>query len=44
LLRIGVYVCHCGRNIADKVNIKEVVEFAKKLDGVVVARDYKYMC
>ena len=43
-MRIGVYICHCGRNIADVVNVREVVEFAKSLDGVVVARDYKYMC
>ncbi len=43
-LRIGVYVCHCGRNIADRVRVKDVVEFARSLDGVVVARDYKYMC
>ena len=43
-MRIGVYVCHCGRNIADVVNVKEVVEFAKTLPNVVVARDYKYMC
>ncbi len=43
-MRIGVYVCHCGRNIADVVKVRELVEFAKRLDGVAVARDYKYMC
>jgi len=43
-LRIGVYVCHCGTNIAGVVNIEELVEFAKGLPGVVVVRDYKYMC
>ncbi|MEO0266628.1 MAG: CoB--CoM heterodisulfide reductase iron-sulfur subunit A family protein [candidate division WOR-3 bacterium] len=43
-IRIGVYICHCGTNIAGKVRVSEVVEFVKKLPGVVVARDYKYMC
>ena len=43
-IKIGVYICHCGRNIAEKVNVYEVVEFASKLDNVVVAREYKFMC
>ncbi|HEY5132540.1 MAG TPA: hypothetical protein VII85_02520 [Candidatus Krumholzibacteriaceae bacterium] len=42
--RIGVYVCHCGTNIAGKVNIDEVVNFAKGLEGVALVRDYKFMC
>lgn len=42
--RIGVYICHCGTNIAGTVDVKEVVEFAKALPNVVIARDYKYMC
>jgi len=42
--RIGVYVCHCGANIAATVNVKEVAEFAASLRGVVVARDYMFMC
>lgn len=42
--RIGVYICHCGTNIAGVVNVKELVEYAKSLHKVVVARDYKYMC
>jgi heterodisulfide reductase subunit A len=45
--RIGVYVCHCGTNIAGVVNVEEVSEWAgKNLDGegVVVSRDYKFMC
>ncbi len=42
--RIGVYVCHCGINIASTVNVKEVAEFAGTLPGVVVSRDYLYMC
>ena len=43
-VRIGVYVCHCGSNIASKVAVAEVAEFAKGLPSVVVSRDYKYMC
>ena len=43
-VKIGVYVCHCGTNISGKVNVAEVRDFAKDLPGVVVARDYKFMC
>ncbi|HET9494345.1 MAG TPA: CoB--CoM heterodisulfide reductase iron-sulfur subunit A family protein [Chloroflexia bacterium] len=43
-VRIGVYVCHCGTNIAGKVNVRAVAEYAGSLPGVVVSRDYKYMC
>ncbi|HZD78923.1 MAG TPA: CoB--CoM heterodisulfide reductase iron-sulfur subunit A family protein, partial [Actinomycetota bacterium] len=43
-VKIGVYVCHCGLNIAGKVDVSAVVEFASTLPGVVVARDYKFMC
>ena len=42
--RIGVYICHCGSNIAGIVDCEKVTEFARGLDSVVVARDYKYMC
>ncbi len=42
--RIGVYVCHCGTNIAGTIDVKAVAEYAATLPGVVVARDYKYMC
>jgi len=42
--RIGVYVCHCGTNIAGTVDVKAVAEYAATLPGVAVARDYKYMC
>ncbi len=42
--RIGVYICHCGSNIAGTVDVEEVVRFAQDLEGVVVARDYKFMC
>ncbi len=42
--RIGVFICHCGTNIAGTVDIDEVREFASGLPGVVSARDYKFTC
>ncbi len=42
--RIGVYVCHCGLNIAGVLDCGKLAEYASKLPGVVVARDYRYMC
>ena len=43
-IRIGFYVCHCGINIAGKVRVTEVADFARKLRHVAVARDYRFMC
>ncbi len=42
--RIGVYICHCGINIAATVDVEEVAKYAGTLPHVVVARDYMYMC
>ena len=42
--RIGVFVCHCGTNIAATVDIDRVVAAAAKEPGVVHAEDYQYMC
>jgi NADH:ubiquinone oxidoreductase subunit E/NAD-dependent dihydropyrimidine dehydrogenase PreA subunit len=42
--RIGVYICHCGTNIAHTVDVAAVAEHALTLPGVVVAKAYKYMC
>ena len=42
--RTGVYICHCGSNIAGTVDVKTVAEYAATLPGVVVSRDYKYIC
>lgn len=42
--KIGVFVCHCGINISQTVDVKKLVEYAKKLDGVAISKDYKYMC
>ncbi len=41
---IGVFVCHCGSNIAATVDVKKVVEMAKLEPGVVHAEEYQYMC
>jgi len=43
-VRTGVYVCHCGTNIADKVDVEAVAEYARSLENVTLARDYAYMC
>jgi heterodisulfide reductase subunit A2 len=43
--KIGVYVCHCGSNIAGMVDVEEVARWAgKNINDVVVAKDYKFMC
>ncbi len=42
--RIGVFVCHCGSNIAATVDVNKVVEVIKAEPGVVHAEDYQYMC
>ncbi len=42
--RIGVFVCHCGLNIASVVNVEEVVEFAKELPDVVYAEHNLFTC
>lgn len=43
-VRIGFYVCHCGHNIASMVDCAAVAEYVGTLEGVVLSRDYKYMC
>jgi heterodisulfide reductase subunit A2 len=42
--RIGVFVCHCGHNIAGVVDVAKVVEQVSQHPDVVFATDYKYMC
>ena len=37
--RLGVFVCHCGLNIADRVDVKAVAEYASGMEGVVMATD-----
>ncbi|MBN1477888.1 CoB--CoM heterodisulfide reductase iron-sulfur subunit A family protein [Candidatus Sumerlaeota bacterium] len=43
-VRTGVYICHCGVNIAQTVNVEAVRDFAGQCPGVVIARDYRFMC
>ena len=42
--RIGVFVCHCGTNIAGTVDVHAVAEALKMEPGVVFSIDYQYMC
>jgi heterodisulfide reductase subunit A len=42
--RVGVFVCHCGINIAGTVDVERVVEEIERHPEVVYAADYKYMC
>ena len=42
--KIGVYVCHCGTNIAGTVDVEEVAKYAETLPHVVVSRHYPYTC
>ena len=43
-IRIGVYVCWCGTNIANMVDVEKVSKELQDLPNVVVSKDYKYMC
>jgi heterodisulfide reductase subunit A len=42
--RIGVYICWCGSNIANLIDVHQVAAKAKEFPHVVLSRDYKYMC
>ena len=44
MARIGVFVCHCGLNIASTVDVEQVVEALTGYPGVAFAADYAYMC
>jgi len=43
-MRTGVYVCHCGGNISETVDVDDVASFAEKQSDVVLVRDYSHMC
>ncbi len=43
-LKIGVYICWCGTNIAKMVDVEKVAEEIGKLPNVAISRNYKYMC
>ena len=42
--RIGVYICHCGGNISDVVDVEKVTEEVTKIPAVKVARTNTFMC
>jgi heterodisulfide reductase subunit A len=42
--KIGVYLCHCGRNISSMVNMLEVHQYVEKLEHVAIVRECDYMC
>jgi heterodisulfide reductase subunit A len=42
--KVGVYICHCGTNIAKTVDVAEVARWAREQDNVAIARDYTFMC
>ncbi|OGP75898.1 MAG: disulfide reductase [Deltaproteobacteria bacterium RBG_16_49_23] len=42
--KIGVYICHCGTNIAATVDCEALVRFSSTMPGVKIARDYRYLC
>jgi len=44
MAKIGVFVCHCGENIARTVKVKEVADSARRIPGVVFSTDYAYCC
>jgi len=42
--RVGVYVCHCGTNIAGVVDVPRVVDYARTLPTVVHAQSQMFSC
>ncbi|UYP45745.1 H(2):CoB-CoM heterodisulfide,ferredoxin reductase subunit A [Candidatus Lokiarchaeum ossiferum] len=43
-VKVGVYVCHCGKNISDVVDIDALCEYASQLANVSLVKEYKFMC
>lgn len=43
-VRVGVYVCHCGGNISDTIDVRAVAAAASKLPNVVISKEYTFMC
>jgi len=42
--KVGVYVCHCGVNIAGVISVEDLVKYAETLPDVKVTRDYRFFC
>ena len=43
-VKIGVYVCHCGSNIAGTIDVEDLTASAQQQGAVTVAHNYKFMC
>ena len=43
-MKVGFYICHCGINIANTVDVEKVTAFAQTRPNVAIARNYQYMC
>lgn len=43
-VKVGLYICHCGTNIAPKVNVEELADYFSTYPGVEISRHYMYMC
>lgn len=43
-MRVGVFICHCGNNIAGTIDVARVAEETRKIPGVVYATTYMYTC
>ncbi|MFH1328704.1 MAG: CoB--CoM heterodisulfide reductase iron-sulfur subunit A family protein [Candidatus Bathyarchaeota archaeon] len=43
-VKIGIYICHCGTNIAGVIDVEALRDYAEKLPNVVIARNYPYTC
>src|ERR1035437_1443933 len=44
LPRIGVYICRCGGNISDVVDVERVAETARLIPGVAIAKVHTFVC
>jgi heterodisulfide reductase subunit A2 len=44
MAKVGVFICHCGVNIAGKVDVAKVAEIIGQMPEVAFATDYKFMC
>jgi len=42
--RIGVYICHCGGNISDYVDVAQIKDIVKKEEGVIVSKNVMFAC
>ena len=44
MVKIGVFLCHCGINIASTIDIEAVKKAFKNHPDIVLTEDYKYLC